>query len=228
LEEFNRYKEMGKTVILVTHDIGTVQRYCDRTMLLRNGKIVMIGNSEEVGNKYVYQNMSDEERRMIDEEKNKKDVVLNNSNIVASEVNKYKSQKIAEITKVEFLDKEGKEKNVFETGEILNIEIEYKFREKIKDPIFGIIIRDEARNNVFALNTMYKKIETGRINKGAKKVVFSIKNYFATGIYYISPAVANRNQSNIDWKDNFKSVRIINKEFNSQAIADFDTDIVIK
>ncbi|HEX8974753.1 MAG TPA: ABC transporter ATP-binding protein, partial [Patescibacteria group bacterium] len=50
LTEFNRYKEMGKTVILVTHDIATVQRYCDRALLLRNGKIVKIGSAEEVGN----------------------------------------------------------------------------------------------------------------------------------------------------------------------------------
>ena len=39
LEEFNRYKEVGKTVVLVTHDIGTIQRYCDRAMLLRAGKL---------------------------------------------------------------------------------------------------------------------------------------------------------------------------------------------
>src|ERR1035437_8050289 len=70
LREFARYKEMGKTVILVTHDIATVQRYCDRAMLLRNGEVVKIGSAEEVGNEYVYQNMSDEEKRIVDEQKN--------------------------------------------------------------------------------------------------------------------------------------------------------------
>ena len=68
LREFTRYKEMGKTVILVTHDIGTVQRYCDRAMLLRNGEVAMIGTAEEVGNEYIYQNMSDEERRVVKEQ----------------------------------------------------------------------------------------------------------------------------------------------------------------
>jgi len=67
LREFARYKEMGKTVILVTHDIGTVQRYCDRAMLLRAGEVAMIGSAEEVGNEYIYQNMSDEEKRIEDE-----------------------------------------------------------------------------------------------------------------------------------------------------------------
>ena len=69
LREFARYKEMGKTVILVTHDIGTVQRYCDRAMLLRSGEVVKIGSAEEVGNEYIYQNMSDEEKRIVEEKR---------------------------------------------------------------------------------------------------------------------------------------------------------------
>ncbi len=85
LEEFNKYKEMGKTVILVSHDIATVQRYCDRAMLVRNGKIVKIGKADEVGDAYIYENMADEEKRMSEEqmqkiedaEKNLKNVVVN-------------------------------------------------------------------------------------------------------------------------------------------------------
>jgi len=69
LEEFNKYRDMGRTVIIVTHDISVVQRYCDRAILLRNGKIKKIGKAEEVANEYVYDNMSDEERRMMEEEK---------------------------------------------------------------------------------------------------------------------------------------------------------------
>ena len=69
LREFARYKEMGKTVVLVTHDIATVQKYCDRAMLLRNGEVAMIDSAEKVGNEYIYQNMSDEEKRAADESK---------------------------------------------------------------------------------------------------------------------------------------------------------------
>ena len=67
LREFARYKELGKTVVLVTHDTSVVQKYCDRAMILRNGEIVMIGDAQDVGDEYVYQNMSDEERRVMDE-----------------------------------------------------------------------------------------------------------------------------------------------------------------
>lgn len=167
--------------------------------------------------------MSDEEKRIFEEQrKNNKN---ENQEIKAEEP---KQEKIAEILDVKLLDKDGNEKNVFETGELVNVEITCELDREIKNPIFGIIIRNDTKNDVFALNTMYKKINTGLVKEGARKITFSIKNYFSSGTYFISPAIANQDQSIIDWKDNFKSFRIINKEFTSFAIADFDTDIIIK
>ena len=69
LREFARYREMGKTVILVTHDIATVQKYCDRVMLIRNGEVAMVGTAQEVWDEYVRQNILDEENRIREEEK---------------------------------------------------------------------------------------------------------------------------------------------------------------
>jgi ABC-type polysaccharide/polyol phosphate transport system ATPase subunit len=74
ISEFIKFKEAGKTVVLITHDTGTVQRYCDRVMFLRNGNIAQIGDSSEVTSAYIYQNMSDEEKRLKEikeEEENK-------------------------------------------------------------------------------------------------------------------------------------------------------------
>lgn len=59
LREFSSYKEQGKTVILVTHDIETVEKYCGRAMLLRGGEVSMIGSAREVGDEYMRQNISD-------------------------------------------------------------------------------------------------------------------------------------------------------------------------
>ena len=235
LREFARYKEMGKTVILVTHDITTVQRYCDRAMLLRAGEVVMVGTAEEVGNEYIYQNMSDEEKRIVGEQKAarmKEGVGRGEDNMGSEQGGVAKPleptpQKVAEITGVEFLDRDGKVKNVFETGEVINIVVTNKFYKEVKDPIFGVIIRNEAKKNVFALNTAHQKITTGLIGKGVKKSVFSVTNYFATGSYFVSPAIARKDQSNIDWKDNMSSFQIINKKYNSGAIADFQTIITI-
>ncbi len=63
LTEFNRYKAIGNTVVLVTHDIATVKRSCDRAMLINNGKMLMIGDAIKVCEEYEFQNMSEDEQR---------------------------------------------------------------------------------------------------------------------------------------------------------------------
>ena len=62
LEEFNKYRELGKTVILVSHDLPTVRKYCDRVMLLRDGRVEIISDSEAAVEKYRLQNISDEKK----------------------------------------------------------------------------------------------------------------------------------------------------------------------
>lgn len=63
LREFQRYRHQGKTVILVTHDIGSVIQYCNRAMLMRNGRIEKIGDPKEVCAVYDAQNLADEQLR---------------------------------------------------------------------------------------------------------------------------------------------------------------------
>ena len=59
INEFMKYKKEGKTVVLVTHDVGVVEKYCDRAMLLREGKISKIGDIKEVVEEYQKQNEED-------------------------------------------------------------------------------------------------------------------------------------------------------------------------
>lgn len=50
---FRELKEAGKTIVLVTHDMGSVTRLCDRAVLLEDGKVQAYGNPEEVAEKYL-------------------------------------------------------------------------------------------------------------------------------------------------------------------------------
>jgi ABC-2 type transport system ATP-binding protein len=64
LEVFNKYKDMGKSIILVTHDVETVKRYCHKALLLREGFIQNWGNPSNVVSEYINENVSDEELRI--------------------------------------------------------------------------------------------------------------------------------------------------------------------
>ncbi len=47
-DEFARIRREGRTVLLVTHDMGDVQRFCDRAMLLERGSVVELGAPDRV------------------------------------------------------------------------------------------------------------------------------------------------------------------------------------
>ncbi len=52
-DAFREMKAAGKTIILVTHEMATVEEYCNRAMLIRDGKILEIGDPHEVGSRYL-------------------------------------------------------------------------------------------------------------------------------------------------------------------------------
>lgn len=56
---FQELKRNKKTVILVTHDMGAVERFCNRGMLINEGKIMLIGDPEEIAVNYSVLNSPD-------------------------------------------------------------------------------------------------------------------------------------------------------------------------
>jgi ABC-type polysaccharide/polyol phosphate transport system ATPase subunit len=52
-DAFHEMKAKGKTIILVTHEMTTVHDYCDRAMLINEGKIQHLGDPDEVGRQYL-------------------------------------------------------------------------------------------------------------------------------------------------------------------------------
>lgn len=236
-EEFNKYRDAGKTVVLVTHDIGTVQRYCDRAMLLRNGKIEMIGDPEKVGNKYVYQNMSDEEKRLIEEDKRQR-IKAEKENIRLAQEQKMavkkqqteeekkqqeekrkkeeeRKSKVAEITRVEFLDKDRNEKNVFETGDDMSIKVYFNQKKLVKELNLGLGIFNQKNDYFFGVNTFIDKINTSEyIKKGYCQINYkSIP--LKTDIYYINCAIYGESDKvAYDYLPKSRTFKVISRDNN--------------
>src|SRR3954451_6729318 len=60
-DEFNRIRDQGKTVLLVTHAMSAVERFCDRALLLERGEIKALGQPHEVANEYLQVNFAQED-----------------------------------------------------------------------------------------------------------------------------------------------------------------------
>jgi ABC-type polysaccharide/polyol phosphate transport system ATPase subunit len=59
-DAFREMKAAGKTIVLVTHEMTTVEKYCHRAMLIDGGKIQHIGDPAEVGRRYLRLNFERE------------------------------------------------------------------------------------------------------------------------------------------------------------------------
>jgi len=55
-EYFQSMKESGRTVVLVTHDMSSVKKFCNKAILIRSGKVAAFGNPEDVANQYSLDN----------------------------------------------------------------------------------------------------------------------------------------------------------------------------
>jgi len=51
-KKFEEYKNNGKTILLVTHDLGSVIKYCDSVILLNKGELLSIGNPKDIVDEY--------------------------------------------------------------------------------------------------------------------------------------------------------------------------------
>lgn len=53
IDTINSFKERGKSIVIVSHDMDTVKQFCDRAMFLNKGKIDFIGNSNDAVTSYL-------------------------------------------------------------------------------------------------------------------------------------------------------------------------------
>jgi lipopolysaccharide transport system ATP-binding protein len=120
---FSRYKKEGVTILFVSHDLGAVRRFCDKTMLLRNGEQEFFCDTNQAIDEYIYK---------LDENlaKGPEDVAENKS--------RQGNRKI-EITGLKFIDKYGKENDNFIQGDPFTARIFYEAPEKEDSPVFGIL-----------------------------------------------------------------------------------------
>lgn len=60
-------KDPNKTVILVTHDMGAVKKYCDRAILIKDGHVVINGDKDDVANRYTLENLKNTDQQSNDD-----------------------------------------------------------------------------------------------------------------------------------------------------------------
>ncbi|WP_174591721.1 ABC transporter ATP-binding protein [Methanocella conradii] len=231
LDVFTEYKKKGVTMLFVSHDLGAVRRFCDKTMLMKNGKILAYGKTGDVIDRYVYgvdkseaqpQNkvepivhLEAKEKTiepLVQDDVQKPDVIKPEQNLgEPSTVRKdrWGNQKII-IKYVKLLDKYGKENDRFNTNDPLTIRIFYHANELISDPIFGIAIYGEHDLQYYGTNTDIQGLNVGTVT-GDNVIEIKIPSLPMTaGRFLLTVAVHSRNHIPYDWHDKKYLFSIIN------------------
>lgn len=191
-ETFSKYKREGVTILLVSHDLGAVRRFCDKTLLLRNGEKEIFSDTNSVIDEYIYR--PDEAR---DQPTGKSDTRWGNKDI--------------EITDVKFIDKNKKYNDNFISSDPLTVRIFYESHEKINSPVFGIIFYYQD-TYCYGTTTEFKGCDTGLVY-GRGYVDFIVEKLpLIAGEFEVTVAVASSDyKTQYDWHNRLYSFNVHNQ-----------------
>ena len=186
-EVFQRLKDAGKTILFVTHDMGLVERFCDRAMLIERGKVLSIGHPHEIGLLYNQ---------------------VNFGGLVHDAPARNVSQRPVEITTCR-VEAAGEAVSELPHGETFDIAFEMLFNERTENPVFGVSLRNEAGQTVFATTTQWSVPETGVFEAGESVTVrVRLDAWFSPSRYRVSPSVARQGSGadTLDLREDMASV----------------------
>lgn len=159
--KFEEFKEMGKTILFVSHDLSSIGKYCDRVVLLNRGQKLAEGGAKEMVNLYrkvLVNQLDDEEAENFGDHESiqeETDSLQKEKLNLNPELLEYGS-KLAEIVDFGIYDHTGLITNAVDKGQKFSVKMKVKFNEDISEPIFAYTIKDLKGTELTGTNTMYE------------------------------------------------------------------------
>ena len=182
LNVFRQLKKSGKTIVLVTHDMGAVEEFCDRAILIEDGDITMEGKGRDVANRYRRINFE----QLTDNDNNNKVMRWGN--------------KAATVNRVTVANKKTREKAKLITEKEFILSIDVTYNTTLDDPVTGFQIIDAAGQIIIGLNTRishYKKMD--RVKGDRAVFEWTLPNVLKSGTYFVSATVHDFGGEPYDW-----------------------------
>jgi len=152
LDRINELKASGMTIILVSHSLDMVRSLCDRAIWLHRGVLRQNGLTDTVVARYLQDVQEGEEAAAMaqrEAEMGAREVDwAGDHDATGQQRNRWGSREV-EITDVRFLDKDGRERLLLNTGEPMTVAMRYRARKRIVRPMFGLAV---YRNDGFQIS----------------------------------------------------------------------------
>lgn len=163
---FEKYKADKQTVILVTHDMETVRRFCNRAMLISEGKIVEIGSPRSVAGHY-----SDLNQKNIDD-------AIRKQNATES-----KAGQQAQYLRAEVFTQDGAPAQSFEYNDRARFKISWPGLPASMLESVGVTIVKQTGEHIGGINSRFRKHQQGWRQAG--EITLEVKLDLAPGKYHL-------------------------------------------
>ncbi|MEX0748996.1 MAG: ABC transporter ATP-binding protein [Candidatus Saccharimonadales bacterium] len=194
---FDSLKSSDTTVVFVSHDMEAVKRFCDKAILLEEGKLIAIDDPQEIAANYFESN-----RKKLEDEASQ------GSKPVAT------GTKQAEIKEVVLTDQLGKQRKTYSAGQDINVELKIAVNADIEErTLAGIVVNnDDTAKPQFWTNTKWNDVPVPNLKKGDEiSITFHIQNIFPNGEYSVECAFKKEDReddySRLQKAASFKVVR---------------------
>lgn len=215
LEKLGEFRRRGKTIVIVTHSLGLVEKMCDEALWLRKGRHADHGDPKRVVDAYLSFVAGGENALLEKQEQAALAHVAtdtsSSSQAVTTEAPEEKkrwgSGEIS-IHSVRLLDGEGRKAHVFVPGDTVRIELEAEAQSAVTDFVFGIGIFSADGVSVYGTNTHIEEW-VPRTVAGRFKATIELRNIrLVEGSYLLDIAAHRKDGTPYDYHRGIYSFRV--------------------
>ncbi len=170
-EEFFRLKREGKTIVFVSHDMFSVERFCDRAMLMERGHMVQLGAPATIARAYHKLNFG-----QLPHEAPAADRPAGSGSA---------------ITEAWFESSTGERVTSASREEALSMCFEVRLAEDLLDPVFAATLRNELGHTIVVARSDQHGACSGSFHAGETLLArFALPNWLTASRYTLTPSIA--------------------------------------
>lgn len=200
--KFEEFKQMGKTIVFVSHDLSSISKYCDRVVLLNQGVKLGEGSPKEMIDRYkqvlvgqypMEESSGEKAENLLEDEQLRMAAAGGAGAAKASNVNpeviEYGSKK-AVITEYYISDEKEIKTAAIMKGGRFHIHMKVDIVEDIAAPVFAFTIKNIRGTEITGTNTMFEKSFLESVKAGeTKEIIFTQEMNLQGGEYLLSLGV---------------------------------------
>lgn len=235
---YNRLREIkasGVTIVIVTHDTGVVERFCDKAIWLNKGTIAAQGDSRTVVDQYLnFMNkekislLEKEAQRQKEKESKKEEKKAQQEIIEKTEEEilyeqsmdynvKHFGTKSAVLNKVVLRDSEGNDTNLLKAGESFCIDYHYEVKKNKEELVFGMGIYTLEGDWIFGTNTLLGGLRVDAKDNGIVSYIGK-ELPLLTGKYILQVSITDINGTPVDFYREYCRFDVVNNKRDSGLV----------